>query len=236
MASDAFEQLLDAMGLPLGPRLSGKEVELELLASHGERGAELAGLLLARNGSYSHARSLLLRPLASAARPRGVVEWNDPAGWRAAFKADLTGALFFAEDLFGEQFALREDAVWRFDGETGEWSPSAPTLHAWAAALLDEEGRPDLESPLAVRWQAKHGEIPDGARLRPPVPFLFEESADATLDDYRPVPEDEVMAFLATIANQLHGVADGEQVVLRRTNEAGPAKARTSKRRWWWPF
>ena len=167
----------------------------------------------------------MIRPLRRDANPKGLVEWNDEGGWRSEFATDLTGALFFAETLLGWQFALRENAVWQFDPDGGEWSLFAPTVRGWAESLLDEERQPQLESPLAKRWQAKHGEIPDGTRLRPPVPLIFKESADATLDDYRPIPEDEVMGALATVVNAIQDLPDGTQVRLR-----------TTKRRWWWPF
>lgn len=239
MARSAVKQLLDLMGAELGPPLAGSEAGLDLIAAHAERGSELADLLLDRNGCYSSTRALLIRPLQSDAAPKGIVEWNAEGGWRSHFKADLAGALFFAEDLFGEQFAVRQNAVWRFEPESADWSFCAPTLGAWAESLLDEEGQPELEAPLAKQWQAQHGKIPSGKRLRPPIPFIFKESANASLDDFRPIPEDEVMGFLATIANALRDVPAGGQIQLRTVNqpaESTPDPDGRAKRRWWWPF
>lgn len=237
MTSNAIRQLLDRMGPALGPRLSGNEGGYAQLAAHGPLGSELANLLLERNGCYSTTRSLLIRPLQRDETPQGVTEWNSEGGWRSEFEADLSGALFFAEDLFGEQFALRPGGVFRFHPETADWSRCAPTIEAWAQALLHESDGTDLGSPLAEAWQAKYGPIPEGTRLRPPIPFIFKESAGATLDDYRPIPEDEVMGFLATIANALKDVPEGDQVRLHTGKKpAGTRPQQGPRRRWWWPF
>ena len=82
------------------------------------------------------------------------------------------GLLFFAEDAFGGQFALRDEHVVTFDPETGEAQALASSIEDWADQLLA-----DFEfltgQPLAHDWQARNGALPPGERLVPKVPFVL---------------------------------------------------------------
>jgi hypothetical protein len=101
-------------------------------------------------------------------------EWNSQTLWRSAY-GDLTnGLLFFAEDIFGDQFCLTGAAsgVFRFDAERGETESIADSLEGWADRILSDY-RVETGWPLASEWQAKHGSLELGMRLQPKIPFVY---------------------------------------------------------------
>ena len=49
----------------------------------------------------------------------GLAEWNSDALWRHEYGEMVDGCLFFAEDVFGGQFCVKDDAIYNFDPETG---------------------------------------------------------------------------------------------------------------------
>jgi hypothetical protein len=82
-------------------------------------GDALGSLLALKNGFYAFEGALHVLGEPGGPAGRGLVEWNSQRLWRGAYEGMADGAVFFAEDVFGVQFALRDEAVQTFDPETG---------------------------------------------------------------------------------------------------------------------
>lgn len=144
-----LERLLALAGPPLGPPV------LKI----GDVPAELAGLLSRSNGFVAFESALYVFPLGVVFDPAISLEsWNEPGLWRAGYGAMADGLLFFAQDIFGGQFALSWGGVVSFDPETGDVSQIGDDLDAWAAEILaDYELLTGF--PLAHAWQQCHGQL-----------------------------------------------------------------------------
>jgi hypothetical protein len=169
-------------------------------------------LLSLKNGFYAFDRALHVFPAASQGDEIGVIEWNEPALWRDAYEGAADGPVYFAEDLFGVQFGLREGAVVRFDPETGESEVIAANLEAWASLVL---GDPDYwtGAPVARAWQAEHGPLVPGRRLLPATPFVL--GGGYELANFAAIHVVEGMRFRGNVAAQLRELPDGAEVVLK---------------------
>jgi hypothetical protein len=89
---------------------------------------EYADLLRRKNGFFAFESALHLLPASKRAKGYDVQSWNDSHGWIADYGYAANACLFFAEDVFGEQFALKDEAVQRFDPETARFTPIAESL------------------------------------------------------------------------------------------------------------
>jgi len=173
---------------------------------------ELSELLSGRNGFYAMEGTLHVFGSGRAVVGRSLEEWNDNAGWRAEYDGLADDYLFFAEDVFGSQFALLDDRVLTFDPETGDSETMATSLEDWADKLLAE---PDIlaGSSLGHSWQLSNGALTPGARLAPKRPFVlggdFVESNLYMLDAV------QGMSVRAELALQIRDLPDGTQIRYR---------------------
>jgi len=140
--------------------------------------AELSELLEARNGFYAFESALHVFPVEPASTET-LETWNAADGWRAAYGGMAKGLLFFAEDVFGGQFALRGDDVCTFDPETGDLARMATSLEDWAGQVLDRYSVL-TGHPLAHDWQIAHSPLEPGKRLVPTVPFVIGATTSST--------------------------------------------------------
>ena len=91
----------------------------------------------------------------------GIQAWNEKSLWRQWYENLTDDLFFFAEDVFGGQFAIRNDDIVSFDPESGQIELLAQSLEGWAAQLL--VNYPRLTGyPLAHSWQVSNGPIPVG--------------------------------------------------------------------------
>jgi hypothetical protein len=132
----SLTHLLSIASDPIAPAMVADQSHFQALA--GSRGRELLDLLALRNGFYAFESALLLRPLDSDGIPVGNRQWNKRGLWRSNYKTDLADVVFFAEDVFGTQFCIRNDAVNLFDPETGEFKVIAATIKDWAQWIFED--------------------------------------------------------------------------------------------------
>ena len=194
----ATDALTDA--LPMG--LSG-----------GRLLSELAEMLRARNGFYAFESALHVFASGDQRAAGDSLEaWNAPTTWRAGYDGLADGFVFFAEDVFGSQFAIRNERVYVFDPETGSAEPMASSVEDWADQLLS-----DYEVltgfPLAHRWQQANGPIPAGQRLVPKIPFVL--GGDFEISNVYLVDAREGMRLRSELAVQIRDLPDGAQVQYR---------------------
>ena len=162
-----------------------------------------------KNGFYAFESALLVRPFSSQKAPLGVAEWNDPSGWKRKFEADLSAEIFFAEDVFGEQFSLRQNGVLKFNPETGETELFAESLDGWAEKILENYAL-HTGHPLAREWQKKHGALSKGCRLAPKMPFVA--GGEYAVSNLASMGDIELIEFRAQIANQIANLPEGAQI------------------------
>ncbi len=202
----ALDDLLARARAPLGPSIT-----LSLGADDGPL-AELARLLSEVNGFTAFNAGIQVFHAGARGIGPELGQWNHRATWRYTY-GELTDRLFFfAQDLFGVQFAIdnREHVV-RFDPETAERDHIGPSLEDWAAWLLEE---PDVRGAhrYATAWQDIHGALEHTTRL---IPLRF-FTLGGSYDHDNIVVRDAVtcMRIRGPLARQMHDLPDGARVNL----------------------
>lgn len=206
-----LEKLLSIAGEPLA---LPDTLDARSRGLAGTRADELESLLLRRNGFYAFESALHVFATGGTApgSEPSLQQWNDPQLWRFEFHGlEEVPVLFFAEDVFGVQFCLRQGQVHTFEPETGEFGYLADDLEGWAAAILADY-KFLTGWPLANAWQAQHGSLAQGQRLLPLTGFAF--GGAFMLENLRAGDAIEGMRYRGQIARQMAGVADGSVVKL----------------------
>ncbi len=178
-----------------------------LLRSAGRIGRELAELLASRNGFYAFESALHV--FHSGGEGLDLHAYNSPDAWRDTYDGMADGYLFFAEDVFGHPWGIRDDRIWAFDPETGEAEEVATSLKRWVKEILADY---EVETgwPVGHAWQTAHGALPMGKRLPPLQPFVTGGEYEA--DNVRPVDTLEAMRFRGSLATQIRDLPDGAQI------------------------
>jgi hypothetical protein len=198
---EPIDQLLNVASGAIGEPVAPTTVSATLDASG------LAPLLTRRNGFYALEGAVHVFPTGQSSQTTLEV-WNDPALWRSRYQDLDRDVVFFAEDIFGGQFGLRDNAVVSFDPETGALEPIAPSLDAWAELVLIDQSISGY--PLAHSWQVANGALPSGQRLVPKQPFVLGGPFDS--DNLYALPAIEGMLLRADLASQIRDLPDGTQI------------------------
>ncbi len=210
MAASSIERLLSTAGealLATEPRLSD-----EARRRAADLAFELEALLARRNGFYAFESALHFLP---SGRASGVIDldlWNSASLWRDAYGSLTDGCLFFAEDAFGGQFCIYEDAVFRFDPETADKKMFAKNLAQWSGRILADFSV-ETGYLLAHEWQLLHGQLAPGTRLFPKYPFVL--GGAFCLENLRMFDSVAGMRFLGEIARQIHHQPDGAKINIK---------------------
>lgn len=168
---------------------------------------DLQHLLNLRNGFYVFESALHVRPAGGGSG--SLEEWNRPDGWIASYAGMADGLFFFAEDVFGVQFAFHDGRMVTFDPETAEITEFCDSLDGWAGLVLDNF-RVATGYPAAHEWQTRHGSLPSGCRLVARQPFVLGGSFE--VDNLRAKEDELGMVERSRLALQLRGRQDGETI------------------------
>jgi hypothetical protein len=200
----------------VGPRLddllsvSGPQVGVSPASINGLP-ADLGHMLTRRNGFVVFESALHVL----AGRPAGegvmtIQQWNEQKLWRVSYDGLADGLLFFAEDVFGGQFALGSTGVvMAFDPETGAVEQVASDLEDWADRMLSEYAIL-TGFPVAHAWQELHGPIPAGQRLIPKRPFVL--GGEFSPENLYLLDAAEGMRLRGSLAVQIRDLPDGATV------------------------
>lgn len=181
----------------------------ELLDVAGNHAQEIGALLNKKNGFFAFESALRLFPSCSSNLSIGLDDWNSVDLWRKHY-SDLTdGCLFFAEDIFGGQFCIKNDAVCSFDPETGVFEGMASSLEKWAEELLNEYNFWTGYS-VAREWQEKNGRLAFDERLMPKIPFVC--GGQVELNNLVAISAISGMRTRANLARQIIDLPDGAQI------------------------
>jgi hypothetical protein len=192
--------------------LADPVLDADLLALAGSMADDLIGLLKIKNGFYAFESALHLFPATSSGDKIGLACWNSPDLWVKQYQNMAIGCLFFAEDIFGGQFCIKANEVLLFDPETGQLKRLATNLEEWARSILCDY---DLLTgyPLAHEWQRANGQIADGMRLVPKIPFVL--GGKFSVQNLYPIDATKAMRLRGSIAVQIRDLPDGTPIRLR---------------------
>jgi hypothetical protein len=144
--------------------------------------------------------------------PMDLERWNMDALWRGEFGTAANRLLFFAEDVFGEQFGLGTGKVWRFNPESGARAEFARDLDEWAKKILADYSF-ETGYQVAHDWQQQNGELKEGQRLIPKTPFIMGGKYEA--DNLFALDAVKAMRYRADIWKQVRDLPDGTQIQLK---------------------
>ena len=160
---------------------------------------ELFRMLKVENGFYAFESALHVFPHTSGSAPgMSLEEWNSDSLWRDSYADLARNHVFFAEDVFRDQFCLSADEVLRFNAETGDTIFMAESIEQWAEILL--------------RDYAKETGWPHAKRLLPKVPFFL--GGEYSLENLWAGSAIEGMRLKGSLATQTRSLPDGTDVRL----------------------
>jgi len=171
--------------------------------------AQLDHLLKQKNGFYAFEGALLVRPSNTSSGVLGVSDWNNESLWRYEYQDLASNLVFYAEDLFGNQFALESGQVVLFDAETGDKEVLAQDINGWAKLILEDNNYRTGYS-LGHKWQAKNGALEAGKRLIPKIPFVL--GGEYSVENLYALEDEKSMRLRGDLAIQIRDLPDGAQV------------------------
>ena len=174
-------------------------------------------LLERRNGGYYWGGALHIFGACEEPEFHSLTRWNAPETWREPYGPDLDGLFFFAEDAFGDQFALDgKGKVLRLKAESGALEELADDFEQWVL-IVTEATDELLGRGTFAQWASQHGRLPHGTQLQAFPPYLFAEDPDAV--QLEAVDAVENMQFHAAIAAQLAALPEGAAARIEITDE-----------------
>src|SRR5262245_59922628 len=133
-----LQRLLTVGGSALLPECAAVDLSELTTQWRGLAGA-LTELLTEKNGFYAFESSLLVRTLKYGGLPLGVLQWNEASLWKQDYSDGMLDRLLcFAEDAFGNQFALDGSGIVAVDSETGKPEHIASSVDEWAKVVLED--------------------------------------------------------------------------------------------------
>ena len=190
-------------------------LDARILAMADAAADDLLELLRRKNGFYAFESALHIFPAQPVGKEIGLAAWNSTELWVHEYHGMADGCLFFAEDIFGSQFCIKENGIYSFDPETARCEFLASDLEGWARVIFD-----DYEVltgyPLAHAWQTVNGALIAGVRLVPKTPFVA-GGAFATENLYA-LESVKAMRFRANLAVQIRDLPDGAKIKWKLTD------------------
>ncbi len=173
--------------------------------------SELFALLHARNGFYAFEAALEVYPAQSHGEVVGFADWNVPETWKCEYHGLADDLLCFAQDVFGNQFALRRDEIVLFECETGRTTAFASSIEDWSEKVLADYDFVTGHT-FARSWQLANRPLVPGERLYPVTPFTM--GGKYEVSNMRAMKGTALLRFFGDFANQVRDVPDGTRVRL----------------------
>lgn len=178
----------------------------------GSKGEELHYMLSKMNGGYGFEGALHFFSADEACKDLSIERWNSNDLWRSDYKELDPLGYFFAEDVFGNQFFIKNERISTFDPETGETEEIADSLSDWASEIVGDYDFYTGHS-LAHEWQEVHGPIPQGSRLLPKIPFVT--GGEYEVENLYALDSVKAMKYRASIALQIKDMSDGSKINIK---------------------
>lgn len=181
----------------------------DLLLVAGKLGKELEQLLNKKDGFYAFESALRMFSSQESECSYSLGQWNSPDLWRNHYAGLIDDCLFFAEDIFGEQFCIKGDSIYAFDPETGDMEVIANSFESWAEEILSDYNV-WTGYPLACEWQKSYGALTHQQRLMPKTPFVC--GGQFELDNLLPINVVTGMRSRGNLARQIVDMPEGAQI------------------------
>ncbi|MFD9338155.1 hypothetical protein ACFWBF_27700 [Streptomyces sp. NPDC060028] len=180
-----------------GPIFGGAESPLEIL-------------LTEMNGFYAFESALHVFPSGEPGLPgRSLEEWNSKTLWRESYGPLVPEMVFFAEDVFGAQFAVARDGmVYSFNPETAAVSKFSEDVASWRDDIIEDWNYATGYS-VGHEWQTRNGSLPPGHRLVPRIPFSV--GGEFSFDNIIPVEAVAALKYWGGFALAISRLRDGDQ-------------------------
>ena len=136
--------------------------------------------------------------------------------WAGAYGALTRGCFFFAEDVFGVQFGIRDETICRFDPESGTLASYADSFEEWAGRIV-ESSQFETGYRLLLEWKNLNGPLPRSKRLLPKIPFIL--GGEYSVANLYAADAAVGMKVRADIWRQLKDLPDGAPVQLKIIND-----------------
>jgi len=121
----------------------------------------------------------------------------------------------FAQDCLGDQFILRDEAVYRLSGETGELESLGMSLDGFFNAASQNPVEFLSLHPL-LQFMAEGGKLRPGQLINAYPPFCMKQSGKGV--SLKAVPMLEQVRWLADFARQIGGLAEGAEIRIKVIN------------------
>jgi hypothetical protein len=163
--------------------------------------AELASILIRTNGFIVHHGMLHIRGAVKSPRWHSLREaWRGNRSFRTLYPDLLSSDVPFGQDLFGDQFILRDGRVLVLQAETGELKEKEASLSRFLERVEDDPVQ-YLNASLSVR-------LTPGQLVFAFPPFFVDQSKS----QLKACPADEVVELHADIAQQIKELPNGASV------------------------
>jgi hypothetical protein len=209
---------LDRLLTKYDPLFKPPAFDEKVLPPNFKLGKSHRALLQRRNGGYFFGGALHIFGACAEPVTHSLSAWNDPELWRTAFESEGFGELvFFAEDAFGDQFALDPSGkILVLRSEKGAIEELADDFDQWILMCVEA---PDelLGRGTFARWVSQNGRLPYGSQLQAYPPFLFTDDAENV--QLSAVEAVENMQFHAALAQQLASIPPGVRVKVEFTDD-----------------
>ncbi len=176
--------------------------------------AFLRDLLSQVNGFAAFGGAFHLRGACTAPAWHALREaWEGDAAFHVLYDwAVSPDDVPFAEDAFGDQYLVRDGAVWRLWAETGETARVADGVEAFLRDLLARPAEALGFDPAdALEWTG--GSLAPGRTLHAFPPFFVDIGDRAR--SVRPLDALEARGSRAAIARQVKDLPDGARIEFR---------------------
>lgn len=171
---------------------------------------ELQQLIAQRNGFVAFRGGLHVRGACTAPDWHSLrAAMEGPGSFAARFRTVKKDDVPFAQDVFGDQFILRDGKVYKLDSYADQLEPIADGLVDFFGKVQEDPIRL-LELGHLAQFESTGETLRPGELLMEWPPFVVEGSEKGVT--LRRIPAAERLEFLADIARQLRGVADGTKV------------------------
>jgi hypothetical protein len=169
-------------------------------------GKELFQLLSVCNGAFLYDYALRILPSHDCELSYGLSSWNSKELWKFTYARIPPDLFCFADDVFGNQFALLGDAIVVFQCETGDIEFLASTFEEFAGrVILDSDyltGRSILNS-----WRKANGRLLPRDKLVARRPFVL--GGEYTAQNLAAVESARSMRIRGPIASKISELPDG---------------------------
>jgi hypothetical protein len=208
----SVENLLALSSPPLGQTMVDLPPELLDYQMQSPLIMQLAQMLRIKNGCFAFESALHIFPYGKTMHGYSLSEWNKSDLWRCEYESLTDDMLFFAEDLFGEQFVVHGNEVFRFNPETAKITRVAESIEGWAD-IITSRYKSETGYVLAHEWQVQNRRLKPEERLIPKLPFVL--GGKFTVENLYAAESADGMRYRAAIAKQIHGQPDGTTVQIR---------------------